>query len=494
MQKNRSCYPMLATIIPNQRDKADAVVILWEKFKSFPQSKKDILNSEKMSDFIYGASQNYNLDDAKTEEFSRTVRQYFFNEIVDGQFARKIADLCKASNEEGLEILSSIKNIQPEREMVAKRNPVTGKIYSAPKPASTISFASKASVASKKAVKGGLSSSTAQASNIVQVPVKRALNLYPKLESQSLTESQIVSKPFLKPVKPTIKNWLTVYEELMGAGKKGAIDRGNFLFHSEAAKNLPTEDRQKLAQVLKSADEDSNLTIDTIKGEIIFPETSFNDSKQSSKKVPNSRNFQNGSSNNFGDNKFKNTVSASQKNSQPQPQIKSQAQPVSNKFSKQQTDQFNSQVASRPVSENFSGQSTFIQESALSGKDNLLQQRPVTNQQISQPISGNFSQKVSSNDSLQSQKQSSKLSDGFESKINNNDFQAHTGNFANKQGNGGMNSVSGNLGNEKIGGIGNDSPDLSQQEVVSLDDLKSSNEENVRFTSRHVLPAERNDS
>jgi hypothetical protein len=224
----------------------------FQKLRSLPEAIRDILTSDKIVDFIYGASQRYQLNDQQIEEFSRTVRQYFFNEIVEGEFARKISELCKISNEEALKILHSIKNIRPVE--TEKRNIVTDKIISSNN--SPISISSK--------------NNSIQA-NTVQMPVVKAMKLYPKLEKQIITSRPIIAKPFLKPIKPTLKNWLTVYEELMGAGKKSAIDRGNFLFHSEATKGLPVEERQKLAKIFNSVDENSNLTIEPIAGKIIFP-------------------------------------------------------------------------------------------------------------------------------------------------------------------------------------------------------------------------------
>lgn len=484
--ENQIYFPMLVTKEFGKIDKVDHQVLLWQRYDSLPQKTQEILTSEKIRQFIYGASQQYNLDNTKTEEFSRTVRQYFFGEIVDGQFARKIAELCNTSNEEGLEILNSIKNIHPESEVVTRRNPVTGQAYSASKPASAINFSSNVSAVSQKPVGGRLSSTTPSVSNIVQVPIKKALKLYPKLENLSLTESQIVSKPFLKPVKPTIKNWLTVYEELMGIGKKGAIDRGNFLFHSEAAKNLLTEDRQKLAQVLKSADENSNLKIDTINGEIIFSEITSGDSRMSNDK---SGNIEKKDKNNFVSSQFNKNVVATNEYKK----INQSQQLNSKKVYNQDLTQNKSQSGSNTSSKQFTA--TQKLNNQLSGNI-FFQETKNLNKQNIQSLDKNFVQFGQKSDLHQEQlKTNSNLAsfNNFEPKEFNNNLNNGAENFVNNQKSVNLNNFSNNLESGKFGsGMGSNSFNSNEQETISLNDLNSSNEESVQFTSRHVLPIEKN--
>ena len=463
-KKEEKYYPMLVPINYGRTDKDDEFLNLWERFRSLQESKKNIVSSDKLVDFIYGASQRYNLDETKTEEFSRTVRQYFFNEIQDGQFARKIAELCNTSNEEGLEILNSIKNIQPEFETETKRNLITGQTYTASKQTPTVSR--------RQTTRSQMSSTTTpQVSNIVQIPVRKALKLYPKLESQTLTQNPIISKPFLKPVKPTIKNWLTIYEELMGAGKKGAIDRGNFLFHSEATKNLPTEERQKLAQVFKSADENLDLKIDTIKGEIIFSvvsdkkkysgknlsdssiEKSF-DKNKSSDKFDESifdGKFEKKLEDNFVSGQFKKSVNTSQKTFQPQ-----------------------QKVANNPVLDFSKLKPKFKSESDVVSQENYFQKLTPDNS-------------LSQKNNVFAKNPQSFVNDR-NSKTTDASFQSD--NFIN-QGNDNLNNFSVDGGVEKVSCMGNDSFDVPKQEGDSLISLDNSDEESMSFSSSHVLPIEK---
>ena len=98
-----------------------------------------------------------------------------------------------------------------------------------------------------------------------------ALQKYPKVGEQPVTASPIKLRGFPAPARPSIKNWITDYRENLGAGRHGVVERGNYLFHSENAKRLSSGERQKLAWILKSLEEDAPLEIDTSSEIIIFP-------------------------------------------------------------------------------------------------------------------------------------------------------------------------------------------------------------------------------
>ncbi len=104
----------------------------------------------------------------------------------------------------------------------------------------------------------------------IQLSLLEALSQYPKLGEQNVTINQLKLKYFDAPVRPSIKNWMTDFHDNMGAGKHGAIDRGNYLFHSENGKKLTPFERQKLSEIFKSLDEQTPLKIDTEMQTVIF--------------------------------------------------------------------------------------------------------------------------------------------------------------------------------------------------------------------------------
>lgn len=104
----------------------------------------------------------------------------------------------------------------------------------------------------------------------VRLPLAQALQEYPKLGEQNITINSLKLRYFPTPVRPSIKNWMTDFHDNMGAGKHGAVDRGNYLFHSENGKKLTPIERQKLSAILKSLDEQTPLSIDAEAQSIIF--------------------------------------------------------------------------------------------------------------------------------------------------------------------------------------------------------------------------------
>jgi hypothetical protein len=103
-----------------------------------------------------------------------------------------------------------------------------------------------------------------------KLTLSEALKKYPNLGEQPISGSPIKIKLFPDPVRPSVKNWIADYHAVLGAGAHGVMERGNYLYHSENAKRLTAGERQKLAIVLKSLDENLPLTIDPNRQEIIF--------------------------------------------------------------------------------------------------------------------------------------------------------------------------------------------------------------------------------
>lgn len=104
----------------------------------------------------------------------------------------------------------------------------------------------------------------------MQLALSNALSQYPKLGEQNISINQIQLKYFPTPVRPSIKNWITDFHDAMGSGKHSPIDRGNFLFHGENGKKLTAGERQRVAVILKSLDDQSLLTVDPEAQKVIF--------------------------------------------------------------------------------------------------------------------------------------------------------------------------------------------------------------------------------
>jgi hypothetical protein len=104
-----------------------------------------------------------------------------------------------------------------------------------------------------------------------KMTINQALEKFPRIGEQILSTEFLKLKFFPEPVRPSVKNWITDYHQTTGnALKHDVIERGNYLFHSENGKKLNSADRQKVTIVLKALDENSELTIDPLKQEIVL--------------------------------------------------------------------------------------------------------------------------------------------------------------------------------------------------------------------------------
>lgn len=115
----------------------------------------------------------------------------------------------------------------------------------------------------------------------IQLPFSKALEQYPKIGEQNVSVNPLKLKYFPSPVRPSLKNWITDFHDNMGIGKHSAVDRGNYLFHSENGKKLTPVERQKISNILKSLDENSPITIDPDKQVIVFEQYSVDTIQQS---------------------------------------------------------------------------------------------------------------------------------------------------------------------------------------------------------------------
>ena len=227
-REKQKYYPTLVSNVHGQKKSGEGRMRI-QKLHALPQKTQDILNSDDIIDFIYGVEQRFRLNDVQTEEFSRLVRRFFFREVTETTFSKQVANICKISPDEALKLLRTIQKIDPSR-----------------------------------------SAQEAQKKNIVKMSLNEAIAKYPSILDQIITKKAITSKPFLKSLKPTIKNWIMVYEKVLDVSKHDALERGKFIFSSEATKNISDEEKRRLSLILKSRDEDSNLMINAENGQLVF--------------------------------------------------------------------------------------------------------------------------------------------------------------------------------------------------------------------------------
>ncbi len=105
----------------------------------------------------------------------------------------------------------------------------------------------------------------------VRMTLRETLERFKSVKNQIITKSNIMVAGTQKYSPGTIGNWITDYRLSVGQGKHTAIERGNYLFHGRNTRSLSAEERQRVAMVLKSIDENMPLVVDIEREEVVFP-------------------------------------------------------------------------------------------------------------------------------------------------------------------------------------------------------------------------------
>jgi hypothetical protein len=104
----------------------------------------------------------------------------------------------------------------------------------------------------------------------ISLSLSEALQRYPKMAEQLIGLGMLKLKYFPQPVNPSIKNWMVDYHDFLGAGKHNAVERTDYLFHSDNGKKVTAFERRKLMEIFRSLEEGTALAIDNETQKIIF--------------------------------------------------------------------------------------------------------------------------------------------------------------------------------------------------------------------------------
>lgn len=201
---------------------------IQRKFLLLPRETKNKLVSFETSKIIKEIGDGFNLQLLQMANISRTVRGYYFGEIRIEDFpnvlSREIPTDINIAQEISKQIIEKI--IEDKSLGVDK--------------------------------------------NVIDISLSEAIQKFPNLGEQLITSSPIKLKIFPQQFRPSIKNWIEDYRQTMGIQKHGMMERGNYLFHSDNGKFLTSGERKKLAEILRSLDEDVTLKIDPERQEVVF--------------------------------------------------------------------------------------------------------------------------------------------------------------------------------------------------------------------------------
>ncbi len=216
----------LPMIVPDVGETDAQFSARWERFRSLPEDVKDILASEKSMNVVQHIGKRMGFDLSQMAFLARAVRMYYFGELpLEG-----LADYF-------------VQNIGV-----------------APMTAQKIAQILVAQII-KKTVKDTKERMT----------LREALDRFAEIKDQVITEGYLTVAGAQRQQAGTIENWLTDYHLAIGQGRHSVIERGNYLFHNRNTKPLSAVDRQRVAMVLKSFDEDMKMVVDVTRKQIVFP-------------------------------------------------------------------------------------------------------------------------------------------------------------------------------------------------------------------------------
>lgn len=103
-----------------------------------------------------------------------------------------------------------------------------------------------------------------------EMPFKIAVEKYSGIYEQLISSAPINISTSPNPLRPTIRNWIRDYYDIMGTGKHTSLERSKYLYNSPNARLLSSKERERLFEIIRSIEENVALSIDTTNQKIIF--------------------------------------------------------------------------------------------------------------------------------------------------------------------------------------------------------------------------------
>ncbi len=106
--------------------------------------------------------------------------------------------------------------------------------------------------------------------NLLNLNISDAMKKFPEIGEQLITSEHIRLKSFPEPVRPSIKNWISDYMFNVGINNHDQMVRMDYLFRNINTQKLSSSEREKLTDIAKSFDENTPLSIDADRKQVIF--------------------------------------------------------------------------------------------------------------------------------------------------------------------------------------------------------------------------------
>lgn len=247
-------YPMLVRDNASEDIFSEASCLRWKKKRALPEKRGEVLIHNKTIEWIAQTSQKFNLNEEQTSNLSRIVRDFGLNDISESQIPLEVEKKFSSLSPEGKKFLTDFVihlfqiNLPPREPYVDENE------------SSEIALSETSNVPS----------SSSETNHAIEMPILNALVSYPRISQQLITSQNLEMRGTKDLVRPSVKNWITIYQQEMGPPPHESFERGNFLFQNANVIKLSQKEKSLLLELLKSLDENKPLPISLITQEILL--------------------------------------------------------------------------------------------------------------------------------------------------------------------------------------------------------------------------------
>ncbi|MCK9378772.1 MAG: hypothetical protein M0P97_01345 [Candidatus Moranbacteria bacterium] len=220
----------VSVTIKKENETSEQRIEKQNKFLKLPENDRRKLISRETGEKIFKIGQNFGFDLQKTASIARLVRSYYFKEIKKDDFVGILVKEAGTDEETAKKIAQAVSRTIIDDESLGINK------------------------------------------NIVKMNIEDAMKKIPEIGDQALSVISLKGKIFSDAIRPSIKNWINDYYHEIGVGKHDLMQRGDYLYHGKNAKNLSSEERQKMMAIIKSLEDGDLLDIDQEEKKVIFPE------------------------------------------------------------------------------------------------------------------------------------------------------------------------------------------------------------------------------
>ncbi|MFC1608812.1 hypothetical protein ACFL2R_01700 [Patescibacteria group bacterium] len=228
IQVERCTIPQAVFSTLDPDDETDAQIIRrQENFLKLSDDTKDKLVSREIAKKIENIGKRYGLELIQMASIARAIRNYYFEEIELDQFPEIFTREIGLPENKAQDISRYV-----IRDVIEQKSP---------------------------------------GSEIVKITLSDAIKKYPALGEQLITTSPIApTSPGGETKRPSLKNWINDYVNIMGREKHTAIERSRYLYGSKSTRNISASEKHVLSEMIRALEENLPVNVDLTRNKVML--------------------------------------------------------------------------------------------------------------------------------------------------------------------------------------------------------------------------------